>query len=61
MLSEWAYTRARKSNGYASIAWTGIYYDPNFVHLQVISSTASNGGTTKAVTVEIMKETVIEM
>lgn len=59
--SEWAYPIAMKSNGYASIAWTGIYYDPSFGDLQVISSTTTSGGTTKAVKVDLMKETVIEM
>ena len=59
--SEWAYPIAVKSNGYASIAWTGIYCDPSFGELQVISSTSSIGGTTKAVKLNLIKEAVIEM
>ena len=59
--SDWAYPIAMKTDGYASIAWTGIYCDPNFEYLQVISSTTTSGATTKAVQVDVIKETVIEM
>nr|DAW59475.1 MAG TPA: hypothetical protein [Caudoviricetes sp.] len=57
----WAYPIAMHTNGYTSVAWTGIYYDTSFEKLAVISSTASNSGSTQTVAVNMMKETVIEM
>lgn len=56
----WAYPIAMHTNGYTSTPWTGIYYDATGGGF-IITSTFNTSGTVRLVTIETMKEQVIEM